>query len=285
MEDAINDCKSDCQKCNDDPVHAWDEAVAFYVGSLGKDGDTLGGSSGNLLYALADKRCQNYGTCDPASIDKATAKVNSALLVEFNKGKSLLDESKCTAVIPIKDRIVELMSIPLLQGALRYASKVAIANGKSAGSASPKEVAEGYIFAQSILPRIGRCSSEDAAIIASNQGLYTSDKAMVDGFEKVREAYERNYDCLGVTCDDIGGLLTSDKSDYIDSFSPCTTPATQTTEVLPVYAKALIAVIAVALGAAVIAAAVLMAQKHKLQNKYKKLSVQSEDAEVNVALG
>lgn len=31
MEDAIDDCQSDCLNCNDQPVHAWDEAVAFYT--------------------------------------------------------------------------------------------------------------------------------------------------------------------------------------------------------------------------------------------------------------
>merc|ERR1719236_129016 len=41
MEDAIDDCKSDCIDCNADPVHAWDEAVAFYTGSL--EGEEIGG--------------------------------------------------------------------------------------------------------------------------------------------------------------------------------------------------------------------------------------------------
>merc|ERR1712166_1401099 len=55
MEDAINDCSQGCTilGCNDDPVHAWDEAVAFYTGSL----------ETKLLYTLADKRCKNFGTC------------------------------------------------------------------------------------------------------------------------------------------------------------------------------------------------------------------------------
>ena len=32
--DALDDCKRDCIDCNDDPVHAWDEGVCFYTGSL-----------------------------------------------------------------------------------------------------------------------------------------------------------------------------------------------------------------------------------------------------------
>jgi len=34
FEDALDDCKSNCINCNDDPVHAWDEGVAFYSGTL-----------------------------------------------------------------------------------------------------------------------------------------------------------------------------------------------------------------------------------------------------------
>merc|ERR1719387_748621 len=60
FEDAIDDCKSNCINCNDDPVHAWDEGVAFYTGSLeGVDGS----GSGKMIHALADKRCKNFGTC------------------------------------------------------------------------------------------------------------------------------------------------------------------------------------------------------------------------------
>merc|ERR1712224_147611 len=59
FEDAIEDCKMDCIDCNDDPVHAWDEGVAFYTGTLeGTDGS----GSGKMIYALADKRCTNFGT-------------------------------------------------------------------------------------------------------------------------------------------------------------------------------------------------------------------------------
>merc|ERR1712023_137777 len=59
MEDALNDCVAGDVADNDGGVHAWDEAVAFYSGSL--EGTSAGGdSSGVLLYRLAEKRCTNY---------------------------------------------------------------------------------------------------------------------------------------------------------------------------------------------------------------------------------
>ena len=42
MEDAIVDCKAGNPNANTDGVHAWDEAVAFYAGSL--EGQAAGGN-------------------------------------------------------------------------------------------------------------------------------------------------------------------------------------------------------------------------------------------------
>ena len=57
-------------------VHAWDEGVAFYTGSL--EGAAYGGNSaGKLLYRLAEKRCANFGTCGASGAGAAgTSQVN-----------------------------------------------------------------------------------------------------------------------------------------------------------------------------------------------------------------
>ena len=86
MEDAIVDCTSGCINCNDDPVHAWDEGVAFYAGSL--EGDA-GSSSGKLLYRLAEKRCANFGTCSGAGGRSA---VNIQIVTQFLLGKVALSQ-------------------------------------------------------------------------------------------------------------------------------------------------------------------------------------------------
>ena len=63
MQDAVNDCKKGETYNNDDQsVHAWDEAVAFYAGST-VGGDHGTSETGELQFALADKRCKNFKTC------------------------------------------------------------------------------------------------------------------------------------------------------------------------------------------------------------------------------
>ena len=70
FEDAIDDCQTCSANCNEfslkdanqGPVHAWDEGVAFYTGSL--EGAAPGGNTaGKLAYRLAEKRCACLGSC------------------------------------------------------------------------------------------------------------------------------------------------------------------------------------------------------------------------------
>merc|ERR1719421_1853457 len=206
MEDAIADCKSGCLKCNDDPVHAWDEAVAFYSGSLeGTDGS----GSGKLLYALADKRCANFGTCKAGT---KNSKVNIAIIEQFKLGKTKLNEGKCVDLRPITDRIVELMTIPLVQGSLRYAYKVGTLNE------GDKARAEGAAFSAAILPRVAACNVDAAKLISENMDIDTS-TPMKSKYAGVKQAFESTYPCLGITCADVGGLLETTK--YFAGADPC----------------------------------------------------------------
>ena len=103
-------------------MHAWDEAWAFYAGSLevGSFRDTLvnhdqifsytmmimigslyrrpnqsnlkgtaGNSEGRMLYRLAEKRCKNFGTCRTN-----IAEVNKQILSLFISGKKSLEEGR-----------------------------------------------------------------------------------------------------------------------------------------------------------------------------------------------
>jgi len=42
---------------------------------------------------------------------------------------------------------------------------------------------------------------------------------MADGFAKVKSAFESTYTCLGITCQDVGGLLLG--SEYYDGAEQC----------------------------------------------------------------
>jgi hypothetical protein len=211
MEDALDDCKEACtiENCNDDPVHAWDEGVAFYTGSLeGSDGS----GSGKLAYALADKRCANFKTCGDLG-DETTggSHVNIEIFKQFNIGQSKLMQGQCASAREQKEAIETLMLVPLIQGSLRYA-------WKSENEAySEKTEAEGAIFSAAVLPAVYACDKTAAQIIADQ--VQVGNQGTVN-FPAVKSAFESTYACMGVNPDHVGGLYDVASAGYVQGAGP-----------------------------------------------------------------
>lgn len=224
MEDAIDDCTAKCgtDQCNDDQVHAWDEAVAYYTGSTQKT--TIFGTSGYLLYTLAQKRCANFGTCIREGTQTGMAKVNSEIFRNFIAGKQNLQLGNCAVVEKNVKRITQLMAVPLIQGTLRYA----YAQDKQNDSRE-KSQAEGATFAAAVLPLIADCSPTDAKTIYDHMSVGHTTKT---NFAAVKKAFENTYICLGITCDDVGGLVEIGNNGFLPGAEACghiKSPATTTT--------------------------------------------------------
>merc|ERR1719182_571273 len=149
---------------NSGSVHAWDEVVAFYTGTL-EGTEEGGGSRGKLVYRLAEKRCANFGTCGRfGDSTSGTAHVNYALFDLFAEGARLLKRGECASVRPMVNEIVSLMTVPLVQGTLRYAYKVGV--GPDANR-SQKNAAKGATFAAAVLPMVSYCNPASAKIVSS----------------------------------------------------------------------------------------------------------------------
>merc|ERR1719424_953310 len=178
FEDAIDDCQTCTANCNEfstndgGPVHAWDEGVAFYTGS--REGAAQGGNGdGVMVYRLAQKRCGNFGTCTGAGGVVGISQVNDALFKAgglFPRGRDLLHKGSCSRVRDVVDRIVSIMTVPLVQGTLRYAWKVgktgAADNNNSTQTA--KNAAEGSTFAAAVLPLVHACDAAAATVVKDN---------------------------------------------------------------------------------------------------------------------
>ena len=210
MELASENCIDGAVKGNIYSVSAWDEAVALYVGSLeGIDGR----GDGVLLYDLADTQCMNFRTCgESTNLAGGPSSINIQVLRAFKAGQNDLRTGECHAAKLRKDEIETLMVVPLIQGTLRYAYirdyEVIDEN---------KQDAAGAIFAAAILPLIHACNEKDAQIIYDNMraGLYQAD------FPNVKRALEANYQCLGISCTDVGGIWSSKEGGYYDGAVPC----------------------------------------------------------------
>ncbi|KAL3909438.1 MAG: hypothetical protein SGILL_008088, partial [Bacillariaceae sp.] len=213
MEDALDDCQEGCtiENCNDDPVHAWDEAVAFYSGSLeGKDGS----GEGVLLHQLADKRCANFKTCgDLADETSGLSHVNIEIFRQFNDGLRKINQGECSVARANKERIEQMMAVPMVQGALRYA----YITDKEV-NAGEKAEAEGAVFAASVLPLVHACDEDAAQTIYNNLKVGQAGSA---NFAQVKQAFESTYSCMNIRCEDVGGLYDSALGQYMDGAAPC----------------------------------------------------------------
>jgi len=216
FEDAIMDCLSgdiydnDATRGGDSP-HAWDEGWAFYAGSIeGTDGS----GSGQMLYQLAEKRCVNFGTCADGITGDANVNTEALWYAELGRDKILLGQ--CNSVVEEFDLIVDQMTIPLIQGLLRSAFKADPANaqGSCTDGDCPKEWGEAWAFAAAVLPRIHYCSSSVAEVIVDNLSVDASAPMSVNGYEYLKTQVEKTYECLGVSCADVGELQASDGTVY-----------------------------------------------------------------------
>jgi hypothetical protein len=217
-EDAIMDClagdiyDNEATSAAGDSPHAWDEGWAFYAGSLeGTDGS----GSGKLIHALAEKRCADFGTCENGREGPAMA--NLKHLANARRGRNKILAGDCFTVVQEFDAIVDQMTIPNLQGMLKYAFKADPANTlgscETTGDNCDKSWAEGWAFAAAVLPRLHYCSTSTndvAKLVAENLDVaITAGQQMKDGFKALKEAVESVYSCMGITCAEVGEFQTS----------------------------------------------------------------------------
>jgi hypothetical protein len=216
LNTAIVQCQEGCleESCNEDSIHSWDLSVAFYAGSL-EGTHTLGSGNGRLLHKLADKRCVSFHTCDGYH---GLSSVNDEMFQLFLAGQHRIQRGKCSVAKDIMKRISSLMIVPLLQEALWHAhitdtkpeellKEPEDADKISAGTAT---------VAAAILPLIHSCDPLAANVVLEN--LKTGHDA---NFAHVKAALESTYECMGITCEDVGGLYHGGKKMYVKGAEPC----------------------------------------------------------------
>lgn len=217
MEDAVEQCNRGCTKasCHDKPgMFEWDSAVAYYAGAR----LDLPNDKGDFLFAFADTRCSEFRTCGlDGKSAVGFAKVNHDSFRLFNEGQKMIEASDCSGLKTTKERIEGMMTIPLIQGTLRYAHMV---QGEMIVGNIEKHNAEASIFALSVLPQIHKCNPLDAEIIFDH--LKPKPTTDVD-YQVVKHAFEKNYDCLNIQCLDVGGIYDYHNGTYRWDSPPCGT--------------------------------------------------------------
>ena len=149
----------------------------------------------------------------------------------MQEGQSALLLGSCSSLRPTIKLIVAQMTIPLIQGTLRYA-EISSRTGTRALDASytSKALAEGTAFAAAVVPRLvacpavdGKTGEEDAEAIWAQMKHPASTSHTAD-FGVVKQAFERHYACLNITCEEVGGHYDHLTKKYEPGAEPCITP-------------------------------------------------------------
>ena len=234
FETAIADClKGTTADVNSAKLN-WDKGMAYYVGS--QEGTTTGASTGNLLYNLAQKRCEDFGTCASGADSSTKAAANTRVIDLATDGMAYFVHSQLSCADPQLDtifrNIVSQMTVPLVQGMLKYAWKAdpaqsggscATDSGKNEAAVSStcaKSWAEGWAFAAAVLPQVHKCDATAATTIRANLDVASTTGPMKDGVAAVKTAIESVYDCLGISCTDVGEYQAS--GSVFTGMSKCT---------------------------------------------------------------
>lgn len=220
LDHAVTKCESSClfnedDLCNDESIHSWDLAVGWYAGSLAGP-DVMGSDDSRFLHRLAEKRCVSFNTCDEEHHGQSL--VNKEMFDLFKAGQEVLTLGKCSDASQIKDRISRLMLVPLIQDALWHAhiNDVKPESLLKEKHAAQKISAGAATVAAAILPLIDACDQQ--ASFAVYENLHTGHEA---SFSTVKRALESTYECLGITCENVGGLYIIKQGTYVAGAEPC----------------------------------------------------------------
>lgn len=202
MEDAIQECHSRGQGQAVSKVPLWDDAVSFYRGI----GGAIDGSLDQLFH-IGEIYCKLFGTCE-----STMALVNQQLFQEWNQGKAHLLQGSCDDAEALVSEITRLMTIPLVQGLLFHTYELDVYRDQREWVE-----AEAATFAAALLPLLHECNAGNAEQVHLNTKLGRG-----VSFEAVKGALERQYECLGITCQDIGGLVSlANREEYLYNAEPC----------------------------------------------------------------
>mmetsp|Transcript_6314 Transcript_6314/g.7260 ORF Transcript_6314/g.7260 Transcript_6314/m.7260 type:complete len:436 (+) Transcript_6314:593-1900(+) len=202
----INQSKGDAI-CSD-ATNSWNEAAAWFVGSLeGPRGfgfsPDFGG--GYQLFALGDKRCSNYNNCGPKGDlgGGNIAKTNIHIIALFQKGAGLVFSGDLDGLQKCIKEINNQILVTFIQGTLRYAHKLG-----ERGSTLAKELGEGVTFAAAALPQLWAINTKAASEVKKMFKIGAGSKASKGklNFKKVRMAFMCNYPEMGISCSEVGTL-------------------------------------------------------------------------------
>lgn len=170
-------------------ARSFDEVVAYWIGEDQSNGD----DNGFALYALAQKAGGWFGVTDP----EAPANTKIKRLYEegraiFSNGDACQDETHLAELWDVANKMISQMMVPLIQMLIRSMVEL--------------DFYKVQLYSIAVIPQISACKMSTFKFL-ENELLDNPYKSA--NFDVIMEALQSSYECLGLTCEDIGAYGTA----------------------------------------------------------------------------
>ena len=173
-----------------------DVAFSLWVGSEQAEGN----NDGFLLYSIAE-RAEAQFTGDAIDPGQSEAKANTKLINLFNEARQLVHaDDYCSSekfgnLQVIVSSMHSTMTIPLIQQLIYHLHQ--------------EEHTFIELYAFSIMPLIAGCNPASYNLL---KHLLVDQRFKIDDLDAVMRALENSYNCLGITCDDVGIFMNTENT-------------------------------------------------------------------------
>lgn len=178
---------------NGNGAYAFEEFMAFWIGSNQRPGSSMGYG----LYALAQQAASEWGTVDEGTGEAYANAAIKDLFVEMQDVTSNPNACKpgsdsASRLWGIAHRLVSQMSVPLVQMLLK--------------SMRDDDADRVRLYARAVVPQMSRCRGSVFRRLKENllDRPYDSSK-----YVQLLGDVQNMLDCLGVTCEQIGAYMES----------------------------------------------------------------------------
>lgn len=221
LDKAVEDCQNTTGSANNNncttdtcALYALDAAVAMYVGSLQ---DSTG--TGLLQYATANAQCREFQTC--GNYSTGTAQVNRNIMQGFASMQTSLLAGQCADAATSKTAIAKQFFVPFIQGSIRTAYFLNTTTGSQTNN-DESMAAQGAVYAAAVLPVVQSCNQKDADLIFKSLRPRSPTATTAVDFAAVVASFQKNYVCIGISCEDVGTLWDANKGQYVPHAGICT---------------------------------------------------------------
>lgn len=210
---------SDSSNNNQVAMEAWDKAFSLYTGSsaAGSLEDPVVGG-GYFIYGWIQTEAEEFfGT----TVLGQEAPVNKELMQRFVQGRDWIaatasGNNDCSTFSQHVQRMMSLLQVPIVQGALRNLYAMDLQD-------DPRLMIKGETAALGsvLAPLMSVCSSGSADLVYQDMVTNSFLEEKVGSFEVIQSALQNQYECLGITCQDVGGLWNTQRNGYLPRAEAC----------------------------------------------------------------